>query len=61
VRVTAKVRNPLLPKGVILEIDACVDTGAVMLLLGRDVIDRLELKIAGKAVVVLADDSKQMK
>jgi predicted aspartyl protease len=59
VRATAKVCNPLVSKGAILEIDACIDTGAVMLLLGRDVIDRLNLKIAGKAVIVLADDSKQ--
>ena len=59
VRATTKIRNPLVPDGPVLDIDACVDTGAVMLLLGRDVVERLDLKITGKAVVILADDSKQ--
>jgi predicted aspartyl protease len=59
VRAIAKIHNPLIPEGPVLEIDACVDAGAVMLLLGRDVVERLDLKITGKAVVILADDGKQ--
>ena len=59
VRATILIRNPLALAGPTLEIDACVDTGAVMLLLGRDVVERLGLTITGKAGVILADDSKQ--
>ncbi len=59
VRANSQVRNPLVLDGPVLELDACVNTGAVMLLLGRDIVDRLELSINGQAVMTLADDSKQ--
>lgn len=59
VRAIAKVRNPLQTNGVVLDLDACVDTGVVMLLVGRDIAERLELPIIGRAIVTLADDSRQ--
>lgn len=59
VRANPRVSNPLVSNGQVLELDACVDTGAVMLLLSRDVVERLELQLIGKAVVTLADESKQ--
>jgi predicted aspartyl protease len=59
VRATPKVRNPLLQDSPVLELDACVDTGAVRVWLGREVVEKLELPITGKAVVILADDSQQ--
>ncbi len=58
VRTQPIIKNPLKPE-FSLEIDACVDTGAVMLLLSRDVVERLDLKKTGKAIVTLADDTKQ--
>jgi len=59
VRAIVKVGNPLKADGVVLELDACVDTGAVMLLVGRDIAERLELPMMGRAIVTLADDSRQ--
>jgi len=59
VRVTGQLENPLDPERLLLEIDACVDTGAVMLLIGHDVADKLRLADMGKALVTLADDSKK--
>jgi predicted aspartyl protease len=41
-----------------LELDALVDTGAVMLLLPQDVVEALGLTLDGKIIVTLADDSK---
>lgn len=59
VRATANVSNPLVSDGPVLELDACVDTGAVMLLFGADIVDKLALPRTGKAMVTLADDSTQ--
>jgi predicted aspartyl protease len=59
VRATVKVNNPLKVDGVVLELDACVDTGAVMLLVGRNLAERLELPMMGRAIVTRADDSCQ--
>jgi len=59
VRATPKVSNPLREDGPVIELDACIDTGTVMLLLGRDVVEKLGLKSIGKAIVTLADESKQ--
>lgn len=41
-----------------IEIDALVDTGAVMTLLPEDLVDGLELERDGKVVVSLANDQK---
>lgn len=41
-----------------LEIDALVDTGAVMLLLPQDVVEALGLAVEGKIIVTLANDEK---
>ena len=41
-----------------VEIDALVDTGAVMTLLPQDVVEALGLPIDGKVIVTLADESK---
>lgn len=40
------------------EIDAIVDTGAVMMLLPQDLVERLGLEIFDKAIVTLANDQK---
>lgn len=42
----------------ILEIDAVVDTGAVMTLLPQDLVDSLGLKIFDRLIVQLANDQK---
>ncbi len=39
-------------------VEAVIDTGAVMMLLPRDLVEALGLKFLGKTVVTLADDSK---
>ena len=59
VRATPRVSNPLRDDSPVIELDACIDTGAVMLLLGRDVVDKLGVPIIGKAIVTLADESRQ--
>ena|SRR5437867_9831627 len=41
-----------------VELDALVDTGAVMTLLPQDVVDTLGLPIDGKIIVTLANDEK---
>jgi clan AA aspartic protease len=41
-----------------LELDALVDTGAVMLLLPQDVVEALGLPLDGKIIVTLANDDK---
>jgi clan AA aspartic protease len=41
-----------------LELDALVDTGAVMLLLPQDVVETLGLPLDGKIIVTLANDDK---
>lgn len=41
-----------------IELDALVDTGAVMLLLPQDAVEALGLTLDGKIIVTLADDSK---
>src|SRR5437868_5153552 len=41
-----------------IELDALVDTGAVMTLLPQDVVDSLGLPIDGKIIVTLANDEK---
>ena len=40
------------------ELDALVDTGAVMLLLPQDVVEALGLPLEGKIIVTLANDDK---
>ena len=39
-----------------LTIEAMVDTGAVMLLLPQDMVEKLGLKIEGRVIVTLAND-----
>ncbi|MBI5245119.1 MAG: retroviral-like aspartic protease family protein [Elusimicrobia bacterium] len=40
------------------DIEAVVDTGAVMMLLPQDLVENLGLDLAGKTVVTLADETK---
>ena len=56
VRAKAMVANPVSPDAKPVEVDCLVDTGAVMLMLPKDVVDKLTLSIIGKAVVTLAND-----
>ena len=41
-----------------VEIDALVDTGAVMLLLPQDIVEALGLRLDGKMIVTLANEEK---
>ena len=41
------------------EVEAVVDTGAVMMLLPQDLTESLGLDLAGKAIVALADETKR--
>ncbi|MBU2573947.1 MAG: aspartyl protease family protein [Elusimicrobia bacterium] len=41
------------------EVEAIVDTGAVMMLLPQDLVDNLGLDIIGKTIVALADETKK--
>ena len=59
VRVQCVIANPLDPGLPPVEIDALVDTGAVMPLLGRDIVDKLQVPVTRRAVVTLADDRSQ--
>ena len=59
VRASPKVSDPLREDGPVIELDACIDTSAVVVLLGRDVAEKLELKSIGKAIITLADESEQ--
>jgi clan AA aspartic protease len=56
VRAKAMVANPITPGAHPIEVDCLVDTGAVMLMLPRDVISKLGIPIVGKAVVTLANE-----
>ena len=58
IRTKALVSNATDPNSPELEIDVCVDSSAVMLLLGADIVPRLGLKIVGRAIAPLADESK---
>lgn len=42
-----------------IEINALVDTGAVMTLLSQDLVQTLGLPVEGQVIVTLADDSKK--
>lgn len=42
-----------------LKLDMVVDTGAVMILLPQDIVEKLDLKISGKVVVTYADERKE--
>jgi clan AA aspartic protease len=59
VRARCIVGNPLNPGLAGIEIDALVDTGAVIPLLGKDIVDKLQVPITRRAVVTLADDTAQ--
>jgi clan AA aspartic protease len=59
VRTKAIVANPVTGNGHHpIEVDCLVDTGAVMLMLPKDVVDKLNLSIIGKAVVTLANEKR---
>lgn len=58
VRTKAIVANPISANGHSIEVDCLVDTGAVMLMLPKDVIDKLGLSVTGKAVVTLANEER---
>lgn len=58
VRAKAIVANPIAANTSSIEVDCLVDTGAVMLMLPRDVINKLGIAITSKAVVTLANEQK---
>lgn len=58
VRVKAIVANPIKDETKPIEVDCLVDTGAVMLMLPRDVVKKLAISITGKAVVTLANEER---
>ena len=59
VRTEAVVENPITGDTSPIKVDCLVDTGAVMLMLPRDVIDKLRISIIGKAVVTLANEKTE--
>ncbi|MFO1433874.1 MAG: clan AA aspartic protease [Candidatus Competibacteraceae bacterium] len=59
VRTKCLIGNPLKPGSALLEVDALVDTGAVLPLLGRDIVDKLGLAITRKAIVTLANETSE--
>lgn len=58
VRTKIRVANPVIKKASSLELDCLVDTGAVMLMLPKDVVEKLGLAITGRAVVTLANETR---
>lgn len=42
-----------------VKLDMVVDTGAVMILLPQDIVEKLDLEISGKVVVTYADERKE--
>lgn len=58
VRAKARVANPVKKKISSIELDCLVDTGAVMLMLPKDVVEKLDLVVTGKAVVTLANEAR---
>ena len=59
VRAKTLVANPLKPQLNPIELDCLVNTGAVMVMLPHDVIEKLEVAITGKAIVTLANDQAE--
>ena len=59
VRAKCLIGNPVALDIKAIEIDALVDTGAVMPLLGKDIIDKLGVSITRKALVTLANDTSE--
>ena len=59
VRAKCLIGNPLKPGSTPLEVDALVDTDAVLPLLGRDIVDKLDLAITRKAIVTLANETSE--
>ena len=59
VRVKCLISNPLKPDTRAIEVDTLVDTGAVLPLLGRDIIDKLGIPITRKAIVTLANETSE--
>ena len=51
VRAKTLIANPLKPQLNPIELDCLVNTAAVMAMLPRDVIEKLEIAITGKVVV----------
>ncbi|MDZ7290063.1 MAG: clan AA aspartic protease [candidate division KSB1 bacterium] len=56
VRTKAIVANPIIKDAHPIEVDCLVDTGAVMLMLPKDVVNKLGIAIIGKALVTLANE-----
>nr|VFK34233.1 MAG: clan AA aspartic protease, AF_0612 family [Candidatus Kentron sp. MB]VFK76351.1 MAG: clan AA aspartic protease, AF_0612 family [Candidatus Kentron sp. MB] len=59
VRATLLAENTLDRTGFGLEIDALVDTGAVMSMLPRDIVDKLGIPVIDRAVVTLANETSE--
>ncbi len=57
VRAKMLVSNPIAVGAHPIEVDCLVDTGAVMLMLPKDVVEKLGLTVTGKAVVTLANET----
>ena len=58
VRSKAIIANPIKNGKAAIEVDCLVDTGTVMLMLPKDVIEKLSIPVIGKAVVTLANEDK---
>lgn len=58
VRTKAVVANPIAANVHPIEVDCLVDTGAVMLMLPKDVVSKLGITITGKALVTLANEQR---
>jgi len=56
VRAKAVVANPVKAGELPIEVDCLVDTGAVMLMLPKDVVSKLGIPITGRALVTLANE-----
>jgi len=59
VRATIQVSNTLAPDTPAIELDCLVDTGAVMTLVPKDVLDKLGIPIIGRAVATLANEESE--
>ncbi|NUO81806.1 retroviral-like aspartic protease family protein [candidate division KSB1 bacterium] len=58
VRAKTLVSNPVAVGANPIEVDCLVDTGAVMLMLPKEVVEKLDLPITGRAVVTLANETR---
>lgn len=58
VRTKTLVSNPIAIGANPIEVDCLVDASSVMLMLPKDVVEKLSLPITGRAVVTLANETR---